>query len=41
MQRGAVAGAFRTIPFKIHTFDELGLPGVVETCPSGRVAWCW
>ncbi len=26
MQRGAVAGAFRTIPFKILTFDELGLP---------------
>jgi twitching motility protein PilT len=29
MQRGAVAGAFRTIPFKILTFDELGLPPVV------------
>jgi twitching motility protein PilT len=29
MQRGAVAGAFRTIPFKILTFDELGLPSVV------------
>jgi twitching motility protein PilT len=26
MQRGAVAGAFRTIPFKILSFDELGLP---------------
>jgi len=26
MQRGAVSGAFRTIPFKILTFDELGLP---------------
>jgi twitching motility protein PilT len=25
MQRGAVAGAFRTIPFKILTFEELGL----------------
>ena len=24
MQRGAVAGAFRTIPFKILTFEELG-----------------
>ena len=30
MQRGAVAGAFRTIPFKILTFQELGLPPVVE-----------
>ena len=29
MQRGAVAGAFRTIPFKILTFDELGLPPIV------------
>ena len=29
MQRGAVAGAFRTIPFKILTFEELGLPPVV------------
>ncbi len=26
MQRGAVAGAFRAIPFKILTFEELGLP---------------
>ena len=30
MQRGAVAAAFRTIPFKILTFAELGLPPVVE-----------
>jgi twitching motility protein PilT len=30
MQRGAVAGAFRTIPFKILTFQELGLPPVVS-----------
>ena len=29
MQRGAVAGAFRAIPFKILTFEELGLPPVV------------
>ncbi len=29
MQRGATAGAFRTIPFKILGFDELGLPKVV------------
>ncbi|MGH7291877.1 MAG: type IV pili twitching motility protein PilT, partial [Myxococcota bacterium] len=26
VQRGAVAGAFRTIPYKIMTFEELGLP---------------
>jgi twitching motility protein PilT len=30
MQRGAVGGAFRTIPFKILTFQELGLPAVVS-----------
>ena len=29
MQRGAVAGAFRAIPYKIKTFDDLGLPKVV------------
>jgi twitching motility protein PilT len=30
MQRGAVAGAFRTIPFKILTFQELGLPPIAS-----------
>ncbi len=30
MQRGAVAGAFRTIPFHIMTFQELGLPEIVN-----------
>lgn len=30
MQRGAIAGAFRQIPYKILTFEELGLPKVVE-----------
>jgi len=29
-QRGAVAGAFRTIPYEIRGFQELGLPPVVE-----------
>lgn len=29
MQRGAVSGAFRVIPFKIMSFQELGLPPVV------------
>jgi twitching motility protein PilT len=29
MQRGAVAGAFRSIPFKILSFEELGLPPIV------------
>jgi len=30
MQRGAVAGAFRTIPFGIRTFHELGLPEIIN-----------
>ncbi|RMF17056.1 MAG: type IV pilus twitching motility protein PilT [Candidatus Dadabacteria bacterium] len=29
LQRGAVAGAFRQIPYEIKSFDELGLPPVV------------
>ena len=30
MQRGAVAAAFRTIPFLIRSFQELGLPEIVH-----------
>jgi twitching motility protein PilT len=30
VQRGNVAGAFRAIPFKIMTFEDLGLPPVVS-----------
>ena len=40
MQRGAVAGAFRTIPFKILSSDELGLPPIVADFankPSGLI----
>jgi twitching motility protein PilT len=40
VQRGAVAGAFRTIPFKILSFDELGLPPVVSSFaekPNGLI----
>jgi twitching motility protein PilT len=29
LQRGAVSGAFRAIPFKILSFEELGLPPIV------------
>ncbi|MGB7971998.1 MAG: ATPase, T2SS/T4P/T4SS family, partial [Candidatus Deferrimicrobiaceae bacterium] len=37
LQRGATAGAFRTIPFKIRSFDELGLPQVArELCKKPR-----
>jgi twitching motility protein PilT len=37
MQRGAAAGAFRTIPFKIRSFEELGLSNVVkELCKKPR-----
>ena len=40
MQRGAVAAAFRAIPFQIRTFQELGLPPIVnDLCkkPKGMV----
>ncbi len=30
VQRGAVAGVFRVIPYKILTFEDLGLPPVVK-----------
>ncbi len=30
MQRGAVSGAFRPIPFKIRGFQELGIPPIVS-----------
>jgi twitching motility protein PilT len=37
MQRGAVAGAFRLVPFNIIPLDELGLPPVVaELCERQR-----
>ncbi len=37
MQRGAVAGAFRMIPFKIVPLGELGLPPIVaELCERPR-----
>ncbi len=40
MQRGAVAGAFRLVPFKVIPIRELGLPPVVDTLcerPRGLV----
>jgi len=40
VQRGAVAGAFRAIPFKILTLDELGMPRIVRDLanrPKGLV----
>jgi twitching motility protein PilT len=40
MQRGAVGGAFRTIPFKILSFSELGVPAIVSELakrPRGMV----
>jgi twitching motility protein PilT len=40
MQRGAVSAAIRTIPFKILSFDELGLPRIIsDLCekPKGLV----
>jgi twitching motility protein PilT len=43
MQRGNVAIALRQIPYKIRTFDELGLPKVVQDLgelPRGLVLVC-
>lgn len=40
MQRGSVSAAFRRIPYKILTFDELGLPSIakeVSDKPNGMV----
>lgn len=42
-QRGAVAGAFRVIPYKTFSFQELGLPPIVEDLskkPSGLLLVC-
>jgi len=37
LQRGAVAGAFRMIPFKVLSFTQLGLPQVVaDLCKKPR-----
>jgi len=37
MQRGSVAGVFRTIPFKIRSCEELGLPKVIsDLCDKPR-----
>ncbi|HJV65228.1 MAG TPA: type IV pilus twitching motility protein PilT [Geomonas sp.] len=37
VQRGAVAGVFRVIPYKILTFEQLGLPPVVRVlCDKPR-----
>jgi len=40
VQRGAVAGAFRTIPYEILNFDRLGIPAIVSELigkPKGLV----
>ncbi len=40
VQRGAVAGVFRAIPFKILSFEELGLPQIIaDLCnkPNGLI----
>jgi len=41
--RGSVVAAFRTIPFEILSFDQLGLPGIVANFankPNGLVLVC-
>ena len=44
VQRGAIAGAFRQIPFKILNFEELGLPQIcvdITTAPARPRAGHW
>lgn len=40
IQRGAICGVFRQIPFRIQSFDELGLPPIISqfaNIPAGLV----
>ena len=44
MQRGAVAGVFRKIPFEIMSFEQLGLPQSVRAMadrPRGLLSALW
>ena len=41
VQRGAVAGVFRLIPFEIKSFQDLGLPPVIGTFCDKPRGWCW
>jgi twitching motility protein PilT len=43
VQRGNVAVAMRQIPYRVKTFEELGIPKVIQefaTCPRGLVLVC-
>ncbi len=39
-QRGAVGAAFRLIPHKIRTLEELGLPPVLQKLTEKPRGWC-
>ena len=41
MQRGALGGVFRLIPYKFLTFEELGLPPVVREMTRIFKRWTW
>ena len=38
IQRGAVAGVFRVIPYRILTFEDLDLPPLFSSCVQNRAA---
>ena len=40
MQRGAVAAVYRTIPYEIRGFKELGLPPVIARSATSRAGSC-
>ena len=39
--KSTVAAAFRLIPMKIPTINDLGLPAVLETITGGPEDWSW
>ena len=40
-QRGAIGAAFRLIPVRITSIDELGVPATVHEFRASRAASCW
>ena len=41
MQKGAVGGVFRMIPFEIKSLQKLGLPGVLGELAEKPRGWSW
>lgn len=41
MQRGAVGGAFRTVPFKVSPSPSWACRRSSKSCATSRAAWSW